>query len=311
VLLPQDAYRKFKGPEGYATLDFVPSSVQEPRVEVTTMRMLDNSAAQLRWRLTGRLGMLPIDVAGAGAARSLQLLHCNQGQSLGGLPALLPSGGAAAPAPDADPQKLQLHRRPAQAALPFLLCTPSSPHRRSIAHPPAPDRNHRHHDEPADGAYRAAQRELGPVALFAARGCCLERGALAVGGQAGARCCWPAACHSLSPMLLFCFLQQACFSVHDAQPARIPPPRLRLLLCQAQASADASKAAGHALDSLTSMDDDEGFQQRNPADPSRFFQQNDTTKQDALLFVGVLLLFWALVQAWGDLFSGNSGLGGF
>lgn len=60
-----DGIRRFKGPEGYATLDFIPTNVAGAAVTVTGMKMLDNSAAQIRWRLTGRLGVLPIDVAGA------------------------------------------------------------------------------------------------------------------------------------------------------------------------------------------------------------------------------------------------------
>ena len=33
-------------------------------MSITSMRMLDNSSAEIRWRLTGKLGMLPVDVAG-------------------------------------------------------------------------------------------------------------------------------------------------------------------------------------------------------------------------------------------------------
>lgn len=45
-------------------------------MRITGMQMLDNSAAQIRWRLTGRMGMLPIDVAGALPSRELlHLLH--------------------------------------------------------------------------------------------------------------------------------------------------------------------------------------------------------------------------------------------
>ena len=110
----QDAFRKFKGPEGYTKLDFVPTNVQvlfggdvaflpqpwlvgglqqkaaagrakwlarlhpgphcpifmlvsclqDASVSITSMRMLDNSSAEIRWRLTGKLGVLPVDVAG-------------------------------------------------------------------------------------------------------------------------------------------------------------------------------------------------------------------------------------------------------
>lgn len=141
-----------------------------------------------------------------------------------------------------------------------------------------------------------------------------------------------------------------------------------------QASTDASTAAGQVLDSLASVDED-SYQQPNPNDPMKFFQQvsaapphpalparaarqspfaaqhglcthanrlapgahatiactpapplaptphptlppwspvqKDTFKQDAILFVGVLLLFYALVQAWAQLFGGGSSGGGF
>ena len=60
----QDAFRRFKGPDGYARLDFVATSVGDPAVSIQSMRMLDNSAAEIRWRLTGRVGPLPVDVEG-------------------------------------------------------------------------------------------------------------------------------------------------------------------------------------------------------------------------------------------------------
>jgi hypothetical protein len=60
----RDPYRKFKGAQGYEKLDFIQTSVQQAAVAITGMRMLDNSAAQISWRLTGRLGVLPINVKG-------------------------------------------------------------------------------------------------------------------------------------------------------------------------------------------------------------------------------------------------------
>lgn len=44
-----------------------------------------------------------------------------------------------------------------------------------------------------------------------------------------------------------------------------------------------------------------------PAPRPQFFQQKDSFRQDAVLFVGVLLLFYSLVQAWGSLFAGGPG----
>lgn len=40
-------------------------ALQGAAVSITGMRMLDNSAAEIRWRLTGKLGVFPVDIAGA------------------------------------------------------------------------------------------------------------------------------------------------------------------------------------------------------------------------------------------------------
>jgi hypothetical protein len=93
-------------------------------------------------------------------------------------------------------------------------------------------------------------------------------------------------------------------------PAAVAWTAARALWSAKQGSMDAGQAANKLLDNL-SMDGDDGpMQQENPNDPSRFFQQKDTFKQDAALFVGVVALFWALTQAWGTLFAGSSGTGG-
>lgn len=60
----QDSFRKFKGPDGYSRLNFVATNVQSAAVTVDSLRMLDGSTAEIRWHLTGKLGVLPIDVAG-------------------------------------------------------------------------------------------------------------------------------------------------------------------------------------------------------------------------------------------------------
>lgn len=179
-----DPYRKFKGPEGYQRLDFVATSVTDPAVAITGMRMLDNSAAEIRWRLTGKLGPLPIDVAGT-TEIAMNLLT----------------------------GRIERHSEKWD----LRACSP-----------------------PAAAAWNAA----------------------------------------------------------------------RLAWAAKQASTDASTAAGQVLDSLASVDED-SYQQPNPNDPMKFFQQKDTFKQDAILFVGVLLLFYALVQAWAQLFGGGSSGGGF
>ncbi|EFN57299.1 hypothetical protein CHLNCDRAFT_143902 [Chlorella variabilis] len=180
----RDAYRRFKGPDGYQRLDFVSTNVQQAAVAVTGMRMLDNSSAEIRWRLTGKLGVLPIDVAGT-TEIEMNLLT----------------------------GRIERHREKWDLAA----CSP-----------------------PAAAAWNASR------ALWAAK----------------------------------------------------------------QASGDAQRAAGRALDTLTSVDDEDQYSQPNPNDPGRFFQQGDTFKQDAALFVGVVMLFWGLVQAWASLFSGSSGGGG-
>lgn len=59
-----DSFRRFKGTDGYSRLDFVATSIDKPQVTITGMRMLSNASAEIRWRLTGQLGPLPVDVAG-------------------------------------------------------------------------------------------------------------------------------------------------------------------------------------------------------------------------------------------------------
>ncbi|KAL4855987.1 hypothetical protein ACK3TF_003434 [Chlorella vulgaris] len=180
----QDSFRKFKGPDGYSRLNFVATNVQSAAVTVDSLRMLDGSTAEIRWRLTGKLGVLPIDVAGT-TEISMNLLT----------------------------GRIERH----QERWDLSACSP-----------------------PAAVAWTAAR------ALWSAK----------------------------------------------------------------QGSMDAGQAANKLLDTL-SMDGDDGpMQQENPNDPSRFFQQKDTFKQDAALFVGVVALFWALTQAWATLFAGSSGTGG-
>ena len=60
----QDSFRRFKGPEGYQTLTFVQDAVASPRIQVTRMRMVDNSSALIDWRLTGSIGPFPLEVEG-------------------------------------------------------------------------------------------------------------------------------------------------------------------------------------------------------------------------------------------------------
>lgn len=67
--------------------------------------------------------------------------------------------------------------------------------------------------------------------------------------------------------------------------------------------AEVAKSTSSMLDSLTSMDEDEGFTQPNPNDPMKFFQQKDTFKEDAFTFVGFLLLLYVMGQAWASVFK--------
>jgi hypothetical protein len=58
-----------------------------------------------------------------------------------------------------------------------------------------------------------------------------------------------------------------------------------------------------ALDSL-SMDEGEGessMYTRDPRDPNKFFQQQDTQFSDGLQWALFLAIMWALVQAWSSL----------
>lgn len=162
----QDPYRKFKGPEGYQRLDFVATSVTDPAVAITGMRMLDNSAAEIRWRLTGKLGPLPIDVAGARGGRA------GGPRTAGSTVGLWCWVHAAALL---RPGLQQPHTAP-----PPTMHVPTHTHNLRCRHD-----GDCH--EPADGAHRAAQREVGPARLLAARSGGLERGTPGVGGQAGAR----------------------------------------------------------------------------------------------------------------------------
>jgi hypothetical protein len=59
---PQDAFRRFKGPGGYASLNFVTKAMSGASAAVTSMRMVDGATAEIRWRLRGGLGPLTVDV---------------------------------------------------------------------------------------------------------------------------------------------------------------------------------------------------------------------------------------------------------
>lgn len=66
----------------------------------------------------------------------------------------------------------------------------------------------------------------------------------------------------------------------------------------------AVESTNSMLDSLTSVDEEQDkYMFPNPNDPMKFFQQKDTFRDDAIFFVGALLLLYTMAQAWATLFS--------
>ena len=65
-------------------------------------------------------------------------------------------------------------------------------------------------------------------------------------------------------------------------------------------SAAVVETTNSVLDSIASFDDDDGGQisAPNPNDPMKFFQQKDSFKEDAIFYVGVLMLAYFMWQAW-------------
>jgi hypothetical protein len=69
-------------------------------------------------------------------------------------------------------------------------------------------------------------------------------------------------------------------------------------------SDDAAKTTNSILDSLTSVDDDDGgYIEPSANDPMKFFQQKDSFKDDAIFFIGAITLLYVMVQAWTNLFK--------
>jgi len=71
-------------------------------------------------------------------------------------------------------------------------------------------------------------------------------------------------------------------------------------------SADAAQTTNSILDSLTSVDDDDdgGYIEPSANDPMKFFQKDDSFKDDAIFFIGAITLLYVMVQAWTNLFKG-------
>jgi hypothetical protein len=88
-------------------------------------------------------------------------------------------------------------------------------------------------------------------------------------------------------------------------PSAIAWTAARALWAAKSSGAEAAEATNSMLDSLTSVDEDDGFTTtRSPNDPMKFFQQRDSFKDDAYTYIGLLLLFYIMTMAWGQLFKG-------
>lgn len=79
----------------------------------------------------------------------------------------------------------------------------------------------------------------------------------------------------------------------------------RLAWSARQAAAEAGQASDRVLQSLTSVDEDDQRDtvMRNPDDPTKFFQQQDTFYQDAVAFVLFLAVMYAVFQGWNAVFQ--------
>lgn len=79
----------------------------------------------------------------------------------------------------------------------------------------------------------------------------------------------------------------------------------RLAWSLRQTAVDVGQASDRALQSLTSVDEDDASDtiMRNPNDPTKFFQQQDTFYQDAVAFVLFLAVMYAVFQGWTAVFQ--------
>ena len=78
----------------------------------------------------------------------------------------------------------------------------------------------------------------------------------------------------------------------------------KIAFAVSKGSAAAADATNSILDSLTSMDEDNGGPIEPSAnDPMKFFQQKDSFKDDAIFFIGAVTLLYVMTQAWGALFK--------
>ncbi|GBF93008.1 hypothetical protein Rsub_05619 [Raphidocelis subcapitata] len=87
-----------------------------------------------------------------------------------------------------------------------------------------------------------------------------------------------------------------------AAPASAALVAARISWSAQQTSRDASEGLTRTLDSLSSLasaDDDQVY--RDPTDPTKFFRQEDSTKQDALTFMTLLAILYAAYKAYATL----------
>lgn len=87
-------------------------------------------------------------------------------------------------------------------------------------------------------------------------------------------------------------------------PAAAAVTLSKLVWAAQQASKDTSDKMGEVADSLSStmsMDDNNIYS--NPSDPTRFFQQQDNTTNDAIMLAGVVALLYFVYRAWSEIFT--------
>jgi hypothetical protein len=67
---------------------------------------------------------------------------------------------------------------------------------------------------------------------------------------------------------------------------------------------DAQDATGRVLDSISSVDEDDGGSDSlspDPTDPTKFFSEKDSTFGDAITYAGIVAVLYLVAKAWGEL----------
>lgn len=100
---------------------------------------------------------------------------------------------------------------------------------------------------------------------------------------------------------------RSCWSMEQGGPiASVRFFLTRLAWSARQAAGDVGQASDRVLQSLTSIDEEDGQRDtimRNPDDPTKFFQQQDTFYQDAVGLMLFLAVMYAVVQGWSAVFQ--------